>query len=265
MTVVETASLDLLETLMDAAWPALERSTADSWVLRSAGGVRQRANSIWPAREASDPCAALAEALDWYASRRQPVIFQLTHRSEHAALGAVLDGLRYSHQSQTLIMTVPAVNTTPKLKSAVRVVISQVPSPEWLGLWWSVDGRGGAVEKAIVERILLGAPALYATALDNQGQAVGTGRLALPVIDGGEGWGGIYGMGVHPDARRQGIATAVLAALMIAGNEAGPENYWLMVTAANPGAQALYTRAGFAEVGRYHYRQAPLRRALGAC
>ncbi|WP_425861637.1 GNAT family N-acetyltransferase [Arthrobacter sp. TWP1-1] len=265
MTIVETASIDLLETLMDAAWPALERSTADGWVLRSAGGVTQRANSVWPAREAGDPRAALAEALDWYASRRQPVIFQLTHRPEHAALGVLLDGLRYSHQSETLIMTAPAVNTATTLESALHVVISKAPSPEWLELWWSVDGRGGAVEKAIAERILLGAPALYATALDNQGQAVGTGRLAIPGVDGGDGWGGIYGMAVHPDARRQGIATAVLVALFEAAKESGVENYWLMVTAANHGAQALYARAGFAEVGRYHYRQAPLRRALGAC
>ena len=46
---------------------------------------------------------------------------------------------------------------------------------------------------------------------------------------------------------------------------AGASGLWLMVTAANTGAQALYAGAGFVEAGRYHYRQAPLRRALGAC
>lgn len=263
----ETAhvTMDTLEQLMDAAWPALESSTADGWVLRSAGGVTQRANSIWPAAESSDQAASLRHAEDWYAQHRQPVIFQLTRRPENAALEDFLDGRGYSRQSETLIMTAPAVNTTATLDSAVHMVVSRLPSPEWLELWWSVDGRGGTAQKALAERILLGTTALYATALDNQGQAVGTGRLAIPGVDGGEGWGGIYGMAVHPDARRQGIATAVLTALMEAGEEAGVENYWLMVTAANHGGQALYARAGFAETGRYHYRQAPLRRAPMAC
>ncbi|PYI37070.1 GNAT family N-acetyltransferase [Arthrobacter psychrolactophilus] len=253
---------------MDAAWPALDRSTAEGWALRSAGGVTQRANSIWPAREAHDIDAALRMARDWYTARRQPVIFQVMHRPEHAGLDALLDELHYSRQSETLIMTATEEDTSCLAQleqAAVHIVIAPTPSPQWLDLWWSVDGRGGSEEKAIAERILAGSPALYATALDDQGQAVGTGRLALPVIDGGEGWGGIYSMAVHPTARRQGIATAVLAELVAAGKEFGVENYWLMVTAANAGAQTLYGQAGFAEVGRYHYRQASLRRAPMAC
>lgn len=255
---------------MDAAWPALENATLNGWKLRSAGSVTQRANSILPLACPDDLPLALRAATEWYSTRRQPVIFQITHSPVHAALEGMLDQLRYSRQSQTLIMTaagdsMPEPEPTRHSGWDVHITIDQLPPPAWLEMWWSVDGRGGPSERAIAESILLGAPAIYATAFDADGQAVGTGRLALPQVEGAGGWGGVYSMAVHPDKRRQKIGARILAALLAAGREQGAQQFWLMVAAANAGAQQLYAEAGFAEVGRYHYRQAPLRRALGAC
>ena len=272
MTKAGAGHLDKIEQLMNAAWPAPDIEDLDGWFLRSAGGVTQRANSVWPVSAPSDPGAALRATTRWYADRRQPVIFQLSHRAEHAALEALLDQESYSKQSQTLIMTA-AAGPTAGLTSAglttnsppLKITMSEAPTQDWLELWWSVDGRGGPQEMAVAHSILLAAPALYATAHDDQGAAVGTARLAMPKLEGSEGWGGVYSMAVHPQARRRGIATEILGALTAAGADRGLRSYWLMVTAANLGAQQLYTRAGFTEQGRYHYRQAPLRRALGAC
>lgn len=278
----ETAhlSLDDLESLMDAAWPALESSTADGWVLRSAGGVTQRANSIWPvvaaanaadAASAAGPAAATAEvaaalraAESWYAARRQPVIFQLTRRVENAALETFLDARGYSRQSETIIMTaaphLPGSANAAPAPPGLRVDVADAASDEWLDLWWRVDGRGGAAEKDVARRILAGATSLYATARNDAGEVVGTGRLTIV-----DGRAGVYGMATHPDFRRQGVAAAVLSELQRQATAGGATAVWLMVTAANTGAQALYEAAGFAEAGRYHYRQAPLRRAFGAC
>ena len=89
---------------------------------------------------------------------------------------------------------------------------------------------------------------------------MGTGRLTIV-----DGWAGVYGMATHPDFRRQGVAGAVLSELLRQASAANAERLWLMATAANTGARALFARAGFVEVGRYHYRRAPLRRSLGAC
>jgi hypothetical protein len=57
----------------------------------------------------------------------------------------------------------------------------------------------------------------------------------------------------------------VLAALLQAGSDRGVAGYWLLVTAANSGAQALYANSGFRESGRYVYRQERPRRALTGC
>jgi ribosomal protein S18 acetylase RimI-like enzyme len=257
-------SLDVLEPLMAAAWPALESSTADGWVLRSAGGVTQRANSIWPVAAPSDFAAGLRTAERWYADRRQPVIFQLTCREENAGLEEFLDGRGYSRQSETIMMTafpgLPAAATAAVGSPCARVDVADAPSEEWLDLWWRVDGRGGEAEKGIARQILAGASSLYASARNDTGELVGTGRLTIV-----DGWAGVYGMATHPDFRRQGIAAAVLAELQRQAAVHGARGLWLMVPAANTGAQALYSAAGFAEAGRYHYRQAPLRRAPGAC
>ncbi|MCQ9164363.1 GNAT family N-acetyltransferase [Arthrobacter sp. STN4] len=262
------AALDELEALMDRAWPAPVREVLDGWVLRSAGSVTQRANSVWPAAAPPDLEAAFREATAWYATRRQPVIFQLTDRPENAAVARLLDRHGYSRQSETLIMTAAGPGAAPVSGPAagigtapgVAVSLADTPSEDWLDLWWRVDGRGGAAERHLARSIIQGTPSLYASAVDGQGTVMGTGRLSLL-----DGWGGVYCMATHPGFRRQGIASAVLDALLGAGREAGAARFWLMATEANAAARALYESAGFAEAGRYHYRQAPLRRAPPAC
>ena len=55
---------------------------------------------------------------------------------------------------------------------------------------------------------------------------------------------------VHPDFRRQGVAKALILALVDALKERG--SHWLMleVRQSNAPARALYEKLGFAEVGR---------------
>ena len=133
-----------LEALMDAAWPAPERHDTGEWVLRAAGGVTQRANSVWPRMPAADDAAAVRDAASWYRLRRLPVIYQIFDHDGAAPLNAELDSLGYTRQSETLVMSRPA-EPLDGLPASAGVEISEHPSVEWLELWWSVDGRGGDV------------------------------------------------------------------------------------------------------------------------
>lgn len=254
--------LRLIEELMDSAWPATVREDTGEWIMRAAGGVTQRANSVWPRREARDPASALRAAEQWYRRQRLPVIFQVFDDERSSGLNALLDGQRFSTQSETLIMAGAAGTLTPNTAGTAAVELADSPSEEWLRLWWSVDGRGGDAELAVARGILEGCPSVYALVRDDDGHAAAVGRLAVP---DGAGWGGVYSMATDRLHRRQGYASAVLAALLNHGQQRGLEGFWLLVTAANLGAQSLYGQAGFNEVGRYMYRQAPLRRAPGGC
>ena len=275
-----------LEALMDAAWPAPEREEAGGWVLRAASGVTQRANSVW-ARDpgVDDPhrqLAALRAARLWYRNRRLPLIFQIFDGPRQAGLHAVLDDEGFTRQSETLVLVRgPRPETRPETGAETgaetgrpdpAVEISAEPSAEWLNLWWSVDGRGGADGLAVAGRILTGCPALYALVRDDGGAPAAVARLALPGAGPtghtgptGPGWGGLYCMATRPDARRRGYGGRVVRALLREGGDRGVAGYWLLVMASNAGARSLYADAGFREAGRYLYRQERPKRHLTGC
>jgi ribosomal protein S18 acetylase RimI-like enzyme len=280
-----------LEALMDEAWPAAEREESGGWVLRAASGVTQRANSVWPRDLGSgDPhrqLAALREARLWYRKRRLPLIFQIFDGPRHAALQAVLDDEGFTRQSETLVLVRESAaepsadsRSDPSADSSAAsgadygvpdaaVEISSQPSAEWLDLWWSIDGRGGAEELAVARRILAGCPALYALVRDDRGTPAAVARLALPGTGPagltGPTWGGLYCMATRPDARRLGYGGRIVRALLREGGARGVTGYWLLVMASNAGARSLYADAGFREAGRYHYRQERPKRHLTGC
>lgn len=251
-----------LEELMDAAWPAAEREESGGWVLRAASGVTQRANSVWPREPGADPrglLTALREARLWYRNRRQPLIFQVFEDPRSGPLNAVLDEEGFTRQSETLVLVRDGGTGSAGADGGVE--ISAGPSPEWLRLWWGVDGRGDGTARAVARGILEGCPALYALVRDDDGLPAAVGRLALPP----GGTGGLYCMATRPDARRRGHAARILQALLREGDARGLSSYWLLVMASNAGARELYSRAGFRAAGRYLYRQERPKRHLTGC
>jgi N-acetylglutamate synthase len=75
---------------------------------------------------------------------------------------------------------------------------------------------------------------------------------AVGVMSFGAGWAGIHGMRTAPTHRRKGLASSILAALGRAAQARGAERVLLQVEEANP-ARAIYRRAGFTPIWRYHY------------
>lgn len=81
--------------------------------------------------------------------------------------------------------------------------------------------------------------------LEREGRVVGHG-LGRLVLDEAE----VLEIGVSPDLRRQGLATALLDALEGRLSAGGAITCWLEVRADNQGAQALYAGRGYTVVGR---------------
>src|SRR5690242_15018193 len=91
--------------LLHRAWLAPECQQYEGWLLRSAEGVTQRANSVWPASPVPDVPRAVDAAEQYYRARRQPAIFQMLDDPALAALDEELDRRRYTRQSRTLVLT----------------------------------------------------------------------------------------------------------------------------------------------------------------
>ncbi|HEU5160730.1 MAG TPA: GNAT family N-acetyltransferase [Streptosporangiaceae bacterium] len=233
------------DELVAAAWPAHYTERLAGWRLRYAAGVTKRANSVLPLGDPGEPRAAIEGAESFYAARGLPTVFSIGDGA-WPGLDDVLGARGYEVVDPTLVMTLDlADRPAPPITGAhFAASIDDVPSSEWLDLWWSVDGRySGGLDAAT--RILTGVPASYVRL--GAGQAVGRG------VAQGE-WYGIYCMAVAPGARRRGLGRAVLRTLLARARLRGARRAYLVVVERNAPARRLYEREGFQVAGRYHYR-----------
>ncbi|MFD1545126.1 GNAT family N-acetyltransferase [Nonomuraea guangzhouensis] len=226
------------DLLVHEAWPAYEQRTHDGWILRYAGGVTKRANSVLALGRPADLAGAIEAAEAFYAEKGQRSVFSVGVGAM-PGLDDELAARGYGVVDPTVIM-VGGGGPEP----VHRVRVEERPWPEWLETWWAVDGRY-AEGVAAAERICEGVPALYA-AVEEDGRAVAVGRG----VPQGETLG-IYCMATLPRARRRGLARSVLRALVRRG---GARSAYLVTTAPNEAAQALYRSEGFEVRARYHYR-----------
>ncbi|MEV4468035.1 GNAT family N-acetyltransferase [Nonomuraea sp. NPDC049504] len=231
-----------VDLLVHEAWPAFEVRAYDGWLLRHAGGVTKRANSVLALDRPSDLDRAISAAEDFYRERGRRCFFSMGPGTM-PGLDEELGRRGYEVVDPTVVMS-----GTPKGEPAPEIRVEERPWPGWLETWWAVDGRY-ADGLAVAERICTGVPALYA-AYEEGGRALAVGR-AVPQGD----TLGVYCMATLPGARRRGLARTVLRALVA---HAGGGEAYLVVTAQNAGAQSLYRSEGFTATGRYHYRAAPL-------
>lgn len=226
------------DLLVHEAWPAYEQQTYDGWILRYAGGVTKRANSVLALGRPADLGGAIEAAEAFYAEKGQRSVFSVG-MGAMPGLDDELSARGYETVDPTVVMVGGGVP-----QAVHRVRVEERPWPGWLETWWAVDGRyAEGVE--VAERICRGVPALYA-AVEEDGQAVAVGRG----VPQGETIG-IYCMATLPQARRRGLARSVLRALV---RRSGARSAYLVTTAPNEAAQALYRSEGFEARARYHYR-----------
>jgi ribosomal-protein-alanine N-acetyltransferase len=111
------------------------------------------------------------------------------------------------------------------------------------------------------ERDMFGAESWSASAYREELADIRLRHYVAAVDDGGtlQGWGGvrvvvdeaeILTVGVVPSARRQGIGTSLLTALLDHARERGATQAYLDVRVDNADAQRIYERAGFIAIGR---------------
>lgn len=245
-----TLAVDL-DDLMRQGWPAHAEVPVDGWIARLSGGVTQRANSVLPLAAPADLGTTLDRVERLYAEHGIAPTVQIGPNARPTGLDEVLAERGYRIQSRTSIEVAQADDVLAALADADTTAVQTFasPEPDWMDLWWSVDGRGDDTARATAHRILTGRPASYAVRYDEHG-ASAIGRMAL-VGD----WAGLYCLAVRADRRRQGQAGSIIRALTESARDHGVSRIWLQVLADNHGARALYTRLGFRTAAWYHYRR----------
>ncbi|MFE5603789.1 GNAT family N-acetyltransferase [Streptomyces coelicoflavus] len=251
------ASYEELARVAARAWRPVESERLGGWELRAAGGFTRRANSVLPL---GDPGLPLDEALTavrrWYGERGLPAYVQTATGAEGAQepLCAELERRGWVREVTAEVWT-GGLAPVADLAEGAGVVLSREADGAWLARYQ----RKGVSDVAL--RVLGSGPSVwFATVPGADGQDVSSApdapaAIGRCVVDGR--WASFAAVEVDPARRRQGLATAVMAALARRALDEGASAAWLQVETDNAAARALYARMGFAAHHAYHHYREP--------
>ncbi|MFD6229534.1 GNAT family N-acetyltransferase [Streptomyces sp. NPDC060232] len=240
------ASFEELTRVSARAWQPLESESLGGWTLRASAGFTRRANSVLPAGDPGIPLDdALARVTSWYAQRGLPAYVQAATGAAgtQELLCAELERRGWvSEASAEVRIGALAPVGDVEAPASGPVTLARVPDEEWLGRYGRVS------DPDVARRVLVRGPSVWFASLPG-GRAIGR-----CVVDGR--WAGFAAVTVDPAHRREGLATAVMAALARRALEEGASAAWLQVETDNAGALALYDGLGFATHHVYHHFRA---------
>ncbi|MEW2591721.1 GNAT family N-acetyltransferase [Micromonospora aurantiaca] len=249
------AAVVALELAADEAWPAPVRGRLGDWRLRWADGWTGRANSALPVGDPDRPLPAALDAVQrWYAERGGPALVN-TPLPLAAPVGAELDARGWTSRPPVLVQTVPlrTLTAAPPPADAAGVppvTLADAPADDWLAI---AAGRKGGLPDA-ARQVLTGTPRVRFAELREDGRLLAVGR---GTVTGGGRWLGVSLLETVPQARRRGLAAAVVRALAGWGAAEGATHAFLQVEQSNTGAVALYRGLGFTTHHTYLTRVAP--------
>lgn len=243
------ATIRTLEEMNARAWPALETHVDDGWLLRYSEGYTRRANSVLPVYGSSRNLdSKIADCEAFYRRHHLPTIFKLTAAAYPDELDGVLAAKGYerayppvSVQTSTLIYQQLSADSRVRLRDSVNA--------DWLNAYIGLNHINPAHHSALKRMLQSGQTDIVCAdiIIGNEALAVGMGRRADDHF-------GIFGVATAPAVRRQGLARALVTALMHHAITGGGRIAFLQVTYDNIPARRMYAELGFCEVYPYWYR-----------
>lgn len=281
--------IEQLTRLGNRAFSNVPTEGLGGWTMRLAGGGRRRANSV---STLDHPGIGLDDALRSLRSRYEslglPPRVVITPLSQPDGLDATLQAKGWRSEAVTLVMVgdLREIRHLSERRSArVPLMSYHRPFPSWRVGFDDLAGEtadadlaimyGAGETNPIIESGLgslrrglppldLGTtarPRLFAAALEAEaagapsGATPDTEAVGAGIVDGP--WLGVFSMWTRAGRRRRGLAAAVLAELAAWGTREGCRLAYLQVEETNRTGRSVYTKLGFAEAYRYHYRTAP--------
>ncbi|MGI8677153.1 MAG: GNAT family N-acetyltransferase [Jatrophihabitans sp.] len=248
-----TAAELALETVAARGLRPAETAELGGWLLRADHGLTRRANSVLPRKQLGMPLTeALDRAREWYAQRGLPLWIAApaeARRLLDAELGE--RGWRPFTESHMLAARLDQLN---RPAGTVPVAIDAEPDDDWLALY-----RGGAGTTDVGRALLTRHDRVAFASVCLDGRTVAVGRGAVD-----DEWLGIMAVEVDTAYRRQGMASAVMAALWRWGGAQGAARSYLQVEVDNTAAVALYEQLGYWVHHDYRYRADPAATAARA-
>ncbi|NBE52479.1 GNAT family N-acetyltransferase [Streptomyces boluensis] len=244
------ASFEELARVTARAWEPVESEPLGDWRLRSAAGFTRRANSVLPLGDPGLPLdEALAYVRGWYAERELPAYIQIATGAEgtQELLGAELARRGWVREVSAQVWTGALAPVGDLDADTDRVRLARSYDEGWLRRYQRFGTPGPQVTK-----VLGSGPSTWFASVPGAGEA--PAAIGRCVVDGR--WAGFMAVEVDPEQRRQGLGSAVMAALARRALDEGASAAWLQVEDDNDAARALYGGMGFAAHHSYHHYRA---------
>lgn len=246
-----SASFEELARAAARAWQPLENEPLGDWTLRASAGFTRRANSVLPLGDPGMPLdEALARVTAWYTDRGLPPYVQTATGAvgTQEALCAQLAERGWVREVSAEVRIASLAPVGDLEANVSGVALTRDCDEDWMALYGrSAKAADPAVARAVLSPGPSAGPSVWFASVP--GQAIGR-----CVVDGR--WAGFAAVEVAPEHRRQGLATAVMAALARQALDEGASAAWLQVEADNDGARGLYDGLGFATHHAYHHFRA---------
>ena len=259
-------AIDDLQRVMADHWLPRDHEHVGDWLLRAAGGFTNRANSVLVIGSPGLPAAAAVQRVTaWYTARGLPpkaAVPRPVAGADDAERAQALAAARWRPLpgAGALVLTaatghpVPA-GAAPALPAGLTLDLADTPDGQWRTLY---RYRGQVLPPSALE-LLMSAPERTFVSIRAGARTVAVGRGSLA-----HAWLGVTAVEVAAEARRQGLARAVLAALVRWAVARGARSAYLQVADGNEAARRLYLSAGFTVHHRYDYLSAPSGRGSGS-
>ena len=234
---IEEASLN--------AWPALQQTVYDGWVLRFSQGFTKRANSVnalCPSTIDTGQKIAFCEAR--YREQGLPPIFRITPFAP-ADLDPMLEDGGYKKIDTTLVLHLDLGRCMVPLTEPLHEAIID----EWLPIYCRLSNSSldaHRVHREILETIT---GTHYLASLVVSGEPV---SCALGVLEGG--FFGLFDVVTALTRRNKGHATTLLSSMLGWACANGAAHAYIQVVETNAAARRLYGKLGYQEVYTYWYR-----------
>lgn len=239
-----------IEAACLSAWPAIGVVHDGGWLWRYAQGYSKRSNSFQsldPADE-DDAEARIARLAALSLRHGIPPVFRVTPLAGEKVV-ATLDAAGWNPFEESRVLTMPLAMAANPGRSEIRAFSPSDPR------WYRVQAALSQYKPATVDTLktivgLIAPEARAFVAYSREGAPV---AAALAVVSGGIG---IY-LNVVTDRarRRQGHGEAVMQAALKWTYDHGARHAAIQVVSQNEATIGLYSKLGFVEQYRYHYRR----------
>lgn len=251
--------IESLERATLAAVPPEHVEPFGQWLLAMDRGTVGRAKCAVPLSHEKPPADDLQSIVQQYAKAGFLASFRLPNIAEFAEAHAWLAGAGFAVTQPTAVMTLPveSLKVTAEgfcqVGQGLQIFADERPDAAWQALFLG-EGFDPVDGASRVEILARAKDALYISVRS------GSEVLACGMAGLSHGWLGIHGMRTAKQARGQGLATTLIAAMAQKALERNIASAFLQVDQSNMGARRLYDRLGFAQVWEYAY----WRRAVAA-